>query len=548
MQVRLKPYHKNIYKVNSLLILGETIQEWIAAISLLNIDLQLVKVYAVPGSKANSLYGCIVFFGDNPLPNDIRNHQYLQYAEDKLLLPLQSCYVPSVDGDELKMLEPGRRILLHPVVGTVILAEAVNWNALLEFQKPLSAEIRKPVSGINIPGTVNAFMLELSDEKLMKDLLNPPSEQEMLENLPFDIKKLMKGNKREMQKYLKYLEQNPDKALDIALPLDVLGSFRGDNSGRFSFSGNWFQRIFPRSAGNSGDGGSYTDTGSGGYWWIGVMVIVFIRFMTCNLVDKKEQGYLSDVKITYVKQPTVIDSHYKAIMVYRKIVALSTLNSASDSPKKEIENYRHAEKMNEELGKKIKDSLVIVYTNIAGRKTDSVVKRWKKSAADSIKKTTGNENFKKQLQDAIKVKREQTYEDYAKYYGLIEDSSLLAQNHNRETAQPVFPEKDNEPKRISIGSILMLITVLIGISLFLVLWRAPQTRDGKFDAGQGEASPGEMIVMLVVLVITMVYILKPLLETYGFGWLATLVSVVLLGLLYRLFGRGLTIFNFKKRK
>ena len=88
MQVRLKPYHKNLYTVNSLLIYGETVLDWITAICQLNIELQNVEVYAVPGTKANTLYGCVLFLKNMALPKDIRNHQYLQYAADKLLLEL----------------------------------------------------------------------------------------------------------------------------------------------------------------------------------------------------------------------------------------------------------------------------------------------------------------------------------------------------------------------------------------------------------------------------------------------------------------------------
>ena len=51
MQIRLKPYPKNIYQVNGLLILGETAQEWIAAINLLNVDLCSRCKYAVPGLR-----------------------------------------------------------------------------------------------------------------------------------------------------------------------------------------------------------------------------------------------------------------------------------------------------------------------------------------------------------------------------------------------------------------------------------------------------------------------------------------------------------------
>jgi hypothetical protein len=299
MQIRLKPYHKNLYSVNGMLICGETVQEWISAICQLNIDLQKVETYAVPGIKANSLYGCVLFFNSSSLPKDIRNHQYLQYAENKLLMLEQSIYLPAVDEEELKSIAPGKKILLHPIVGTVILDEPVDWAALLEFKEASLTEPKKPVPGVYVPGFVKSYTLELSDEKLMNDLLNPPTEKELIENLPFDVKKLMKGNKREMEKYLKYLEEHPDKALEMALPLDVLGSFRGGNKGTFSFSNNWLKRLFTNS--NSGSRGNYTGAiGANNYWWIGIVCFSMIRLITCNTTTNH-----ADTNIKYDDKTTV---------------------------------------------------------------------------------------------------------------------------------------------------------------------------------------------------------------------------------------------------
>ncbi|MBL7746326.1 MAG: hypothetical protein JNM19_02765, partial [Chitinophagaceae bacterium] len=276
MQVRLKPYHKNLYQVNSLLITGETVQEWMSAICQLDIDLDRVQAYAVPGLQANTLYGCVLFFNSGPLPKDIRNHQWLQYAGNKFLLPEQSVYLPAVDDEELASLEPGKKILLHPVVGSIVLEEPIEWTTMLDFAPAATVGSEKPVTGAYIPGAVRAWMLELSDEKLINELLNPPTEKEVLDNLPFNMKKLLAGNKREMQKYLKYLETHPDKALSLALPLDTLGTFRGDNKGRFSFSGNWFRNLFGNRSDRSGTG---SDTGSGtqNFWWFGLIAVILIR-------------------------------------------------------------------------------------------------------------------------------------------------------------------------------------------------------------------------------------------------------------------------------
>ena len=96
----------------------------------------------------------------------------------------------------------------------------------------------------------------------------------------------MKGNKKEMEKYLKYLEAHPDKALNLALPLDTLGSFVAITGGVLFRS--WIQRLFGGNRNYSdGGGNSNTGSGAGNSWWIGLAGIAVIKIMTCNLGTRK---------------------------------------------------------------------------------------------------------------------------------------------------------------------------------------------------------------------------------------------------------------------
>jgi hypothetical protein len=52
-----------------------------------------------------------------------------------------------------------------------------------------------------------------------------------MKNLPFDMKKVMTGNKKEIEKYLKYIEKYPDRAVELGVPLDIMGTSRGDGFG-----------------------------------------------------------------------------------------------------------------------------------------------------------------------------------------------------------------------------------------------------------------------------------------------------------------------------
>ena len=98
--------------------------------------------------------------------------------------------------------------------------------------------------------------VEIDEEAILKQFEAPSTEEEFLENLPFDMKKVLKGNQKEIDKFLSYLDKNPEMALKLGIPLDVLQTSRGDQSGRFSFSrtdSSWFNlsRFFKNKSSNS---------------------------------------------------------------------------------------------------------------------------------------------------------------------------------------------------------------------------------------------------------------------------------------------------------
>jgi len=542
MQVRLKPYHKNLYQVNGLLIKGETVQEWMSAICQLDIDLDRVQAYAVPGLQASTLYGCVLFFNNGPLPKDIRNHQWLQYAGNKFLLPEQSVYLPAVDDEELASLEPGKKILLHPVVGSVILEEPVEWTTILDFAPAATVLSEKPVTGAYIPGAVRAYMLELSDEKLINELLNRPTEKEMHENLPFNMKKLLAGNKREMQKYLRYLETHPDKALSLALPLDTLGSFRGDNKGRFSFSGNWFRNLFGNRSDHSGTGRNI-DTGSGtkNYWWFGLLAVILFRQFTCNDTPGDSGFHAPALQMNVTNHESVLDSHYRSIMASKNLALFAKINEKQHDPGKVSDYYKTEYKKIMEQGVKIKDSLTTMYTAIVKYKTDSAANAWKKEAGDSIRKAKGNTSLKEKLAEATAAKKADLYCHYGLYYGIIRDSlknfPVVRKKEAAETKQ-VTMETQKERSKASTGAMLLLAGILIAFSFVVARLRGGETGGTQRGSRMGGMSFGKILVLLAIMTASVIYVLKPLVDTYGFGWLSILVCMLLTVLLTRLFKKG----------
>ncbi|RYZ26536.1 MAG: hypothetical protein EOP49_43325, partial [Sphingobacteriales bacterium] len=60
MQLELKPHKDNLFTAGGLLLQSTSVETWLEALQVLEVDLTKCRVYAIPGEQANSLWGCFV--------------------------------------------------------------------------------------------------------------------------------------------------------------------------------------------------------------------------------------------------------------------------------------------------------------------------------------------------------------------------------------------------------------------------------------------------------------------------------------------------------
>jgi vacuolar-type H+-ATPase subunit I/STV1 len=145
------------------------------------------------------------------------------------------------------------------------------------------------------------------------------------------------------------------------------------------------------------------------------------------------------------------------------------------------------------------------------------------------------------MQTAIASKRKATYKAYATYYGVDDDDLFAYQNKEREDLPKAKVKSEYK-------SVLYLTLFLIVLAILYGAWKAPESSNGKISLGQGELSSWSILMVFIIMIGTIAFILKPLLHSYGFGWLTIIVCLVIVALLYRLFGRELTILDPKNEK
>lgn len=246
MELKLKIHSKNIFPKAGIFIKSAAAEVWLREIQNMGLTLDAITVFPVPGLRANEVFGCLVVFNKSVIKTaDIGKNNFYQLVENKLFIPENTIVTPQLTAAEWHKLFSEAYHFLHPEIGLAELKEEVNWGDLLELPVPKEIEITEPSKTVSIPQLITSLRVEVDQEKILEEIENPVSEEERIAKLPFDLQKLMKGNQKEMDKFLAFLEKNPKLALQLAIPLDTLGTSRGGNDGQFSFGGSGMSNFLP---------------------------------------------------------------------------------------------------------------------------------------------------------------------------------------------------------------------------------------------------------------------------------------------------------------
>ncbi|MFB9076597.1 hypothetical protein ACFFLS_25300 [Flavobacterium procerum] len=288
MDFRLQISSKNVYPKEGILIKGANPDLWLYEIQKMGLELDKITVFPLPDVKANEVFGCLVFNKKKTKVLDTGKNNFCQLVENKLFIPENTNVFPILTKEEWQKLFSENYHFLHPVIGLVELNDEVNWDDFIKVPKEVTVAITEPSKSVVIPKFISSFTIEVDQEEILKHIENPLSEEEIIEKLPFNMKKLMQGNNREMDKFLAYLEKHPEKAMQLAIPLDTLGTSRGGNGGTFSFNSGigelfnfgWIRRFFD----NLSSGGN----NSTGFFRYGFVLLFMILARSCKGSEVKE--------------------------------------------------------------------------------------------------------------------------------------------------------------------------------------------------------------------------------------------------------------------
>ncbi|MGE4513358.1 MAG: APC family permease [Chryseobacterium sp.] len=561
MELRIKPFPKNNYPKKGLLIKGSSPLVWFSEMEMLGIDLNEVQSFAIPSAEPNILYGCFLIFKDLA-PTEIGKNYYFQCIENKFFIPENTTFYPKVNPEEWQNIG-AEYLIMHPEFGLVKLNEEIDWLSLIRHPKKSEDKVRKPAKGVQIPQKIESFTVEMDDEKILESLEKRQTEEEWMKNLPFDMKKVMSGNKKEIEKYLKYIERYPDRAVELGVPLDIMGTSRGDGFGIFKFRNSWLEKLFGKNR-----EGNFSGKSSGrNYRWIFWIVLLMIGlsrvFMNLNKDESKESQPTSSDKIQTPEKPMMkpvvayqsgvtdidmkIDSMYgrKRQDLATERLMLLTGNIEEETYKEYLKNGgRPIEKNSKES-----DSLENRIINA----TDSLKRVYRKKIIKYLAQNEGK--IRDKIKDSIqkagsgKPADEGVVQTVMKKKAILVEDSLGRLYGTKEYPQVPPPvatvnvENNNtEEKHISFSEIFWLIVAMTGaVGLYSFIIKKRSLNMG------GENVPGGIkIFLMIVLVAMLAYIFYPLIEMFGYNWFVWILIIVIVLLLYRLFSEDKTILKSDK--
>lgn len=563
MELRLKPFPKNNYPKKGLLIKSSSPLVWLHEMEILGIDLNQIQSFPVPSNETNVLFGCFLVFQDYA-PNEIGRNSYFQCIDSKFFIPENTIFYPKISPEEWQNAD-AEYLIMHPDFGLVKLNEEIDWVAMIQNPKPSEDQIRKPSNGVRIPQKIESYTVEMDDEKILEALEKPQAEEEWMKNLPFDLKKVMAGNKKEIEKYLKYIEKYPDRAVDLGIPLDVTGTSRGDGFAKIMFGNSWLGKLF---GGNSskGEKSAYSEKYRWVFWLFLIIIGLCRLFLYLNKdktsenIPRASSGNISEVDknmmnpvIAYKSGVTDIDLKIDSMygrkrrdLMREEMIASLELSKPNEKSYKDYlkDGGKQIEKIQDDISKlnnqtdAATDSLKKVYRKKITKYLAQNEEKVRKKITDSLNKISSGKPADQGIVKKVLKKKQVLIEDsLGKLYGtkeIIEPPLDIDKVKKVKTFDNEKPYSKNSISFSEIIWLIILMTGVVGMYSFVVKRKS-------LNIGGENLPNGIKIFLVIVLVAMLAYLFYPLIEMFGYNWFVWLLIIAVVVLLYRLFSEDKTI-------
>ena len=287
MELSLISHHKNLYPVCGFFVEDSNLEAWLKAISLLGLNPSLVKLHILPSKSADELWGCLVITHQAEVLKDLRNYPSAHRIGGKLIIPEKTLVQPELTPYDFDKLFQNDTYVLHPDVGLYRLTDPLSLEAHLDLGNIDILRSTRPEDFQMHSGEIISVSIEAIPKEELKHELESSKKRETFKDAPLtlneklrlqfyenflitedgkegkvalntkgsvweeigkrlgiygpdtedriikDYRDLQKRNKKEVDKLMDLLNENPEEALRYAIPLDEKGSTRGEVKSRF---------------------------------------------------------------------------------------------------------------------------------------------------------------------------------------------------------------------------------------------------------------------------------------------------------------------------
>lgn len=349
MHLKLIRSPQNKYPLKGIFIKGNSPAEWLCEMEAMQIKPEYCDAYALPNKDNQGLFACLLVFKKEMTIADIRKNARVQSKADKIFIPEYTDIYPELTNYDLQKEFAVFPYFFHPETGLIELNETINWLYYLSAPILKDAEILIPEDSHPVPHKITAYKAVINPESWISAITDAQTEEEWYKKLPFNMKKLLEGNQKEMERYMAYLSKNPEMALKHAIPLDIMGTSRGKQMAKFIFKDdNWFNRLLDKlftvkSSGKATKTANNRNTKEpGNYKWMPLFIILLVvvafaiaMMRSCNVTPAALSPPAAITEISVIKFALMLTGVFALVIlfvyIFSAIKERSTLEN-SNSP------------------------------------------------------------------------------------------------------------------------------------------------------------------------------------------------------------------------
>lgn len=285
MQIKLKATDKDVFPKCGFFIQNRKIDYWIDVLDQLNIDPTQIEIYGLPSKTANEIWGCLVLGEKIQFPEQIGPNFWALDVDNQLIIPEKTEILPKLTPNDMKLLFRSDKSVFHTDFGLFKLELPINLSQHIKFKNLTQLNAHKPIIQKYPSGKIISFRIQSKPIEEIKANLDVKVERERIKDKPLsffekaklklynhfldinnkgevirkisganlehyakklgivgedrkeqmydDFKDLHDRNKREVDKLLDMLQNDPELALRYAIPLDEHGYSRGKETSSF---------------------------------------------------------------------------------------------------------------------------------------------------------------------------------------------------------------------------------------------------------------------------------------------------------------------------